>query len=100
MSLLKMDSVTSSILEKLTLEVNEKFGTSLTVGEVKAIVETQFQAIPVAISVGEGLRLPNLGTFVIKPKSAAKLPQELIEKQHQLSTSGINPLVADYSVGY
>lgn len=97
---IKIDKVTHTILEALRIDVEKEFGVGLSETEILAIVNSQFNIIPDAISKGEGVKLPYIGKFNIPNGQMAKMPEDLIERQMALQTSGGMERIADNLIGY
>jgi hypothetical protein len=70
--------------------------------QLRLIINLQDKLVSNAVFTGKGIKLPNLGKFVIPNYNKVKMTDEQVVEQHKLQSSSclINRIQADYTIGY
>lgn len=99
MEALKIDKVTSSLLEDVTNRTNAKYGTKLQTSDIQKIVESQFKLVVLACKYGDEIRVPHIGRIGIRDSKQKYIPAEdldyMNDMQEMKRTGGVS-----YEVGY
>jgi len=70
---MKLDATTKSILTKLKVKYEKEFNKTISLEEMKTIIDSQFSSIPAAMKAGKVIKLDKLGKLKIKEGRANAL---------------------------